>query len=73
MPRPPIRTDFQREIDGVTYRATMEYDRRADWVTVSCEWGSKSARAGPSGRDVIANILLAEIIGAAKPGRNSPR
>jgi hypothetical protein len=44
----------------------MTYERGADWVTVTCEFGSKSAKAGPSGPDVLANILLGEMVHAAR-------
>jgi len=63
---PPIRRDFEREIEGKTYRASMTNERGADWVTVTCEFGSKSAKAGPSGPDVLANILLGEMVHAAR-------
>lgn len=64
--RPPISRDFEREIEGKTYKASMTYERGADWVTVTCEFGGKSAAAGPSGPDVTAKILLGEMVHAAR-------
>jgi len=66
MPRTkhPTYVPISIEYDGKQYRASYYVEK--EMVTLSSEWGSKSAVIHNSPEELLAKIMLREVLDAAK-------